>query len=358
MKTKRIAFVINGMGPGGSQRNVANLANYFVDNNNEVTIICLSDNLSFYELSPKIVLKHFIRPKKKKILNIAFWKKNIKKACKNDCFDYVIAIGLHNGLLCAYSKLKRTKLIIRGTSSVELSVVDKLLLKFFRKDIDAIVAQTKAQFDLYPNSIKNKIHIISNPFPIKKENNNKNGFFSKRIISIGRLNLPVKHQDIMIEGFAIFSKKYPSFELHLYGSPQLNDGGATISTLNKICLDNGVENSVFIHPATPNIYEVQKDVFAFICASSFEGMPNAMIECMLNGVPCISTKWLGSDEIIIDNLNGFLIEMNSPNQMAKCLENLLDKSTYSKISGNCFSMNVDRYDENNVYKTWLSLIDN
>ena len=50
----KILFAISTMQNGGAERTVASLANFFIDKNNEITIMTLDNDESFYDLDKKI----------------------------------------------------------------------------------------------------------------------------------------------------------------------------------------------------------------------------------------------------------------------------------------------------------------
>ncbi|HEY1871279.1 MAG TPA: glycosyltransferase [Chitinophagaceae bacterium] len=55
-----------------------------------------------------------------------------------------------------------------------------------------------------------------------------------------------------------------------------------------------------------------------------EGVSNSIIETMASGKPVIASRGGGTDEVIIDNYNGYLIDPNSENQLREKIELLLN----------------------------------
>jgi colanic acid/amylovoran biosynthesis glycosyltransferase len=72
---------------------------------------------------------------------------------------------------------------------------------------------------------------------------------------------------------------------------------------------------------------VKKTLFdsdIFLLSSIYEGISNAAIEAMAIGVPIISTKAGGMEEVIIDNYNGKLIDRFDQNEIYIALSNVME----------------------------------
>ena len=62
-----------------------------------------------------------------------------------------------------------------------------------------------------------------------------------------------------------------------------------------------------------------------------EGMPKSLIEATAAGVPSITTNTPGCNEVIINNLNGKLVPINSPECIAKNILFLIDNKKISIV---------------------------
>jgi glycosyltransferase involved in cell wall biosynthesis len=67
----------------------------------------------------------------------------------------------------------------------------------------------------------------------------------------------------------------------------------------------------------------QADVFALACRITADGdrdgLPNVLVEAASQSLACVSTRVSGIQELFVDQLNGLLVESESPEQLANAL---------------------------------------
>lgn len=61
---------------------------------------------------------------------------------------------------------------------------------------------------------------------------------------------------------------------------------------------------------------------ALILTSKYEGLPMVVLEAETRGIPCITSRFEGYDDIIIENQNGFSYELGNVNGLADIIEKL------------------------------------
>lgn len=355
-KEKRvILFVINGLGGGGSQRNVSLIANHFSECGHEVHIAVLLDPCEhFYDLNERINIHYFVKGSRS-LKSYLYWIKCIKKTIKHYNVNLVLAIGYRFGLLCSFCIKRKVSLIIRGTITRKISRKDKILFYLKHRRIKTIVSQTNSQKKMYPRCVSKKLVTIPNPFEIFETNLNKDGFESKRFICVGRLFLEQKRQDYIINALTPFFVRHPDYFLEFYGEPQIDDDGSTLANLKTLISQNNLTKNVRIFPPKKNIWDICVPSIAFLCASKFEGMPNALIEAMLRGIVPVSTKWDGCEEIINNKENGLIVD--GQNDFCDKLEEIIqDKKRYTELSNNAYSQFKDKYSKNKIFEEWNKLL--
>lgn len=126
---------------------------------------------------------------------------------------------------------------------------------------------------------------------------------------------------IMVEAIGILRKKVVDIQLVL-ADPE--DDPALVAQMKQRRKKLNIESRVvwlgFIRDIAP-VYRVA-DVFGLL--SSYEGMPNALLEAMASGLASIVTNISGCSELINDGVNGFIVEGNAEQVAERLLEYVKD----------------------------------
>lgn len=352
----KILFCIDTLNKGGAERVVTNLANYLVkcDSEYEVSIATLLKTNIGYTLDEKI--KHYVLEsgKKNKVLNNISKILNLKKVVKKEKVDLIIAFlpkSSLNALLI--KKITGVKVIVSERNDPEKeynSIFRKILKKLFFPFCDGMIFQTEDARKFFKNEIKYPTQIILNPVNDKFKTT-KRTHSNNEIVSVGRLR-PQKNQKLLIDAFSKFYENNKDYTLTIYGEGNLRkDLEEQVKRLN---LGNVVK-------LPGNIDDIQDKIVnskMFVFSSDYEGLPNALIEAMVLGIPSISTDCpCGGPRMLIENNNnGILVPIKDSNVLANAMTNLVnDELKYKKIEKN--SKNVlSKVDGKVVNKQWLDFI--
>ena len=71
----------------------------------------------------------------------------------------------------------------------------------------------------------------------------------------------------------------------------------------------------------------------FVLPSEFEGMPNAVLEAMLAGLPVVASNVPGTDEVVVDGETGFLVPVGDTKEIASRVNRLLDDDALRRRLG-------------------------
>jgi glycosyltransferase involved in cell wall biosynthesis len=80
-----------------------------------------------------------------------------------------------------------------------------------------------------------------------------------------------------------------------------------------------------------------------VLPSNWEGMPNAVLEAMACGLPCVATRVSGSEDIIQHGINGLLVEPQDYESLAKALLTLLRDPILAKKYGHAARIRIEQH---------------
>ena len=107
-----------------------------------------------------------------------------------------------------------------------------------------------------------------------------------------------------------------------------------------------------------NVLEKINSASVYAFTSDFEGLPNALIEAMVLGLPCISTDCSpGGAAMLIDNyVNGILVPKGSEKDFSDGLRYLLSNKEHANQMGEKASHIIDKIKVENIIEEWKNFI--
>ena len=106
-----------------------------------------------------------------------------------------------------------------------------------------------------------------------------------------------------------------------------------------------------------NIHQYYNEASIFVFTSKTEGFPNALLEAMHYGLPCISTDCnFGPSDLINDGVNGYLIPVDNQLELTTKLSCLIEDENLQKQFSKTAKESTKKYISKNVLDQWESLI--
>lgn len=319
---KKIYFLVANMGIGGTQRVTITLARWLLQKEITVKIIAVGGFKNQYVIPMElnyVCLEHTSNKNYLKTVS------KLRKIIKNEQPDILITMGVPVGLFSvpAVAGLKTRHILSERNDPGNFMgkpIVGKISQGLMRFG-DGFIFQTEDALKYYNSSIQKRGTVIPNPILANNIPDARSYEKKKKIVTMGRL-IPQKNHSLLISAFNIFLQKHPDYELHIFGSGEMRE-----SLLNSI-RQLGIASKVVHHEACNDVLEKIADAQMFVLSSNFEGMPNALMEAMAMGLPCISTDCPcgGPRFLIQDGVNGFLVPLNDQNKMAKKMRELAEDS--------------------------------
>lgn len=302
---KTLLLTCGTLESGGAERVISILSSPFADHFDKVWIVTWREAPVFYSFDPRITIISL--PKVAKSEQIMKKGMAFRKIVKNLQPSIVLSfLAPFNMLTLVFLKgIFVVKIVAERNDPrfIKGGLIMRIIRNNLYKQADGILCQTQFIKKCFSKHLQSNISIIYNPTFLKPELVGK-ALGSKKlnkIVSVGRLH-PQKNQKMLIDAFVEFIKKYPDYTLTIYGKGELKD--ELLDYIHKI----GMSSRIFLPGEDNDVQRHITDAQMFVMTSFFEGMPNALIEAMCLGLPCVSTKVSGATDLIKSGENGILVD--------------------------------------------------
>jgi GalNAc-alpha-(1->4)-GalNAc-alpha-(1->3)-diNAcBac-PP-undecaprenol alpha-1,4-N-acetyl-D-galactosaminyltransferase len=216
---------------------------------------------------------------------------------------------------------------------------------------DALMVQTHAAATKYASTSwpLRRVRVIPNPVPgqILNIQSHISMGEKKRLLSVGRL-AEQKQFGMLIKVFAGLARRHINWSLRIAGEGPLR------SALQRQTVALGLEGRVELPGRIKNIGEELAGADAFVLTSEYEGFPNALLEAMAVGLPCVAFDCpSGPREMIMDGQVALLVTLNDEQELGHTLERLiLDADLRQALGSSARASVVERFALDRVLRQW------
>lgn len=355
----KITFVSQPLSTGGAERVVAALSNGFSKLGHNVSIAIIENgDINTYYISPEVRL-FFISKPKNHLLDLINRIIKLRRLFKKEQPDIIIPFTTQKNVSVLLATLfSKFKVICCERNNPSLDPKSKAL-RFLRKVLywtsDGFVFQTENARSFFSEKIQKKSCIIFNPLD---DNLIEPWIGQKRktIVMVNRINQQ-KNIELAIDSFAEINKKYPDYNLEIYGK---SDAGLNNyeSVLKRKILDLGFENKIIFKGFHSDVHQRIADASIFLITSNHEGMSNSLMEAMALGLVCISTDDSngGARALISSFTNGILIPVGDVKSCVDAIDYVISNPSQSKAMSQKALLIREELSIDVIVKKWLSYI--
>lgn len=329
---KKVIFTCNRIGTGGAERVITNIANRMSKDGIEVKLICY-DVLDgfYYPINEGVEIVEIDKElgKHKGVLSRKLY------GCRNLYRLYAelkrqkpdVVISFYTKQTC-YSILCANLLGIpivgaeRDHFFLSDGRISHILRKVFYKRATGFIHQTTWAKKYLEENYKTPLNAIVMHNPLWISEYPERCPEKNTVVAVGRLALQKNYLG-MIRAFDRVVQEIPDAKLKIYGNGEQRD------KLEREIDAHHLNNNIFLMGQTENVVEQLSKADAYIMFSHGEGYPNALMEALACGVPCVASDCPvgGPAELIENNVNGFLTQNEDIDALAEKVIDLLKNDT-------------------------------
>ena len=215
-----------------------------------------------------------------------------------------------------------------------------------------LILQTNDAKKFFPKAIQNRAIILPNSLQPDFIRPIYAGVRDKTIVSVGSLDRNKNHA-LLLKAFAKVSKMHPDYRVVLYGE------GKCRKELTALAEELEIQDLVALPGLIGDVADHIEKAGIFVLCSDQEGMPNALLEAMALGIPCIATDCPcgGPRDLINSGINGLLTPVGDISHMQDCLSRMMDNPEEARIMGQKAAMVQQKYHPEVINEQWKNFFD-
>ena len=324
---RHVIFVTSALHGGGAERVIATLANHLVRSGDHVTVLMVAGTESVYRLEPGVDMISVGQPSHGNPVTQIKRVFSMRKFFRKHRDSVMISFGTSINLFTIMASLGLQNKVIVSERNDPNQCSYRILRDFIYSFGRNFVFQTEDAKACFPEKIQRKSVVIPNP--IRNDLPEiYDGIREKKIAAVGRLE-PQKNHKLLLEAFAGFHRKFPEYELHIFGK------GGLEQELRQQAVDLGIGDKVVFEGFCSNVLERIRTWSMYVLSSDYEGISNSLMEAMALGLPCISTDCpIGGSAMCIENgKNGLLVPLRDKEALRRAMETLAENGKAAEELG-------------------------
>lgn len=363
-RPSHVVLVISSLGPGGAERVMSIMANYWAERGWRIDLLTLDDGgrAPHYSLHSDIVHRPLgvaggsVNLASAILGNLQRVRK-LRRVIRERAPDAVISFGATTNILVLLAALRSGIPVIVSDRAdpAEHSIGRSwgLLRRIMYPRAARVIVQTRAVAGRLADKAFWNVSVVPNPvpaaeFPPPPLPNRVPG--SRTIAAMGRL-VPQKGFDLLIAAFARLAEARPEWSLVIWGE------GAERAALEGLLERSGLSGRVTLPGTTANAETALRAADIFVLSSRFEGFPNALCEAMACGLPVVSTDCpSGPAEIVQDGVDALLVPSEDTAALATAMDRLMGDDGLRSRLGEAARNVSRRFNVPHVMSLWESVI--
>ncbi len=336
---RTIAFHLNCLTHGGTERVVSNLANSFAASGYMVYVVTEWQAQEEFPLDDRVQRIHVgLREEDEHkgritryFLRIRYLKKFLKEYHPDILVSFMKRANFRALMATRREPIPVVVSIRNDPEKLYRSFFDRTLTHLLFPRAAGAVCQTRRQREYFGRFLPENTRVILNPInekyldlpiPEKRE---------PAVVHAARL-VAFKDQATLIKAFIRVHERHPGLELRMYG-PDSGDG--TKELCESLIRENNAQDWIHLLGDCDELERVLPVGLCFVSSSIYEGLPNSVLEALAMGLPVVSTDCPcgGPAEVIRNGENGLLVPVGDVTAIADAITRLVEDREFAERLG-------------------------
>jgi GalNAc-alpha-(1->4)-GalNAc-alpha-(1->3)-diNAcBac-PP-undecaprenol alpha-1,4-N-acetyl-D-galactosaminyltransferase len=357
----RILLAVSSMEGGGAERVAATLANAWSKRGDEVTLVVT--------FSGRGGCRYFLTEHVELVYLVDFWGRGhgwsksrvsrlaaLRQVLRDRSPSVVVSMltNVNVAVILATLGLEVPVCVCERTHPLaeqELNLAWRALRRATYRAADIVVAQTRSGAEALRRCARvSKTVVVPNPLPGELETRQvRSGGTGprRRLVAMGRLEWE-KGFDRLVPLFGRLAPEFAEWDLRIFGDGSQRK--ALVAEVRRLSL----EGRVVLPGWVTDPWSELERAHLFVLPSRWEGFPNALLEAMALGLPCVSYDCLaGPREITRDGRDAVLVPAGDEQALEAALRSLMSDDTMRRELGAKAARSVrERYALSKVLALW------
>lgn len=217
---------------------------------------------------------------------------------------------------------------------------------------DKVVVLSKSDLKSWQKYLNNVCYIY-NPITIKPRQ--VSDYKVKKALAVGRIERQ-KGFDYLVEAWEIVNKRFPDWQLDIYGGGTEQETAKLQRQINAL----GLERSITLKGRTEDIASAYANHSVMVLSSRYEGFVLVLLEAAACGLPMVSFDCKqGPVEIISNGEDGYLVSpVGNTQGLAEAICRLAADNDLRHQMGQKAKANSERFALEKITQEWLTLFEN
>lgn len=359
----KIIFIITGLGVGGAEKQVCDLADSLSDLGHVVTMIVLGGKIIFKPLSNNIQIINLDMKKNPLSFLWSYLKARriVEKLSPDVIHSHMIHANIFTRLLRLTIKINRLICTAHNTNEG-----GKLRMFLYRITDGLCNLTTNVSYEAVNSFLKlkavkfNKIRVMYNGINIENFQFSLKQRIDKRdqlgildsdflFLAVGRLTEQKDYPNLLLAFEKVFEKNCNA-KLVIIGDGDLKI--ELISLINK----NKAKNNIQLLGRIFDVVNYLSAADCYVLSSKYEGFGIAVVEAMANKKLIVATNCGGVREVLGDNV-GRLVPIQSSSDLAEAMIHTMNISDGERIilGQRAFDRAVEKFSLINIVNQWISI---